>query len=151
MPTDLSVMAMPLPVLLLGAALALAGCASDDGLVKPSAEAIGLATTPQQAKAFVRESRPAQTDYIPVGQDLQSRQLCPGPTPPPPYAPAGQAARFKAPTPIRDPKDPCKPRANFETIQQQLEAKQKINEAAGNTAKALGTSAAPKPAQIPTN
>ena len=151
MPTDLSVKALPLPLLLLGAALALAGCASDDGLVKAPAEAAGLATTAQEPKAFVRESRPAQTEYIPVGQDLRSSQLCPGPTPPPAYVPAGQAARFRAPTPIRDPKEPCKPRANFEDIHKQLEAKQKANEAAGNTAKALGTTAAPKPAQLPTN
>lgn len=151
MPTDLSVKALPLPLLLLGAAFALAGCASDGDLVKAPAEAVGLATTAQEPKAFVRESRPAQTEYIPVGQDLRSSQLCPGPTPPPAYVPAGQAARFRAPSPIRDPKEPCKPRANFENIQKQLEAKQKANEAAGNAAKALGTTAAPKPAQIPTN
>lgn len=152
MPTDLAAKRLKLPVLMLGAALALAGCASDDGLVKGTAEAVGMATTPQEAKAFVRETRPAQTDYIAVGTRIPVDQLCPGPKPPPAYTPAGQAARFRAPPPIRDPKDPCKPRANFENIEQQLEAKQKINEAAGNTAKALGTvTSAPKPAQIPTN
>lgn len=149
MPTCLS--AKMLPALVLGSALALAGCASDEGVVKGTAEAVGMATTPQEAKAFVRETRPAQTDYIAVGQDVRTTQLCPGPTTPPPYVASGQAARFRAPTPIRDPKDPCKPRANFENIQKQLEGKQKANEAAGNNAKALGTTAAPKPAQIPTN
>lgn len=151
MPTDLSAKTLTLPAAMVGAALALAGCASDAGLVKGTAEAAGLATTPQEAKGFVRASRPAQTDYIPVSRDLNARQLCAGPTPPPPYVALGQAARFRAPTPIRDPKEPCKPRADFEAIQKQLEAKQKTNEAAGNAAKALGTTAAPAPAQIPTN
>lgn len=151
MPTDFSAKMLTLPAGLLAAALALAGCASDEGLVKGTAEAAGLATTPQEAKGFVRESRPAQTDYIPVGQDLNASQLCPGPTPPPPYVASGQAARFRAPTPIRDPAIPCKPRADFETIQKRLEAKQKANEAAGNAAKAMGTTPAPEPARIPTN
>lgn len=149
--THLSAKTLTVPACLLVAAFALAGCASDEGLVKGTAEAAGLATTPQDPKTFVRESRPTQTDYIPIGQDLNVSQLCPGPTAPPAYTPSGQAARFHRPPPIRDANAPCKPRANFEDIQKQLEARQKANEAAGNTAKAMGTTPAPQPAKIPTN
>lgn len=148
MPIELSVKKpLILSAALLG--LALAGCVGE-GPVKSSAEAIGMATTPQESKAFVRETRPGEMEYIPVGSSIPVAQLCPGPKPPPAYVPSGQAARFRTPPPIRDPKDPCKPRAGFESIEKQLEAKQKVNEAAGNTAKSLGASTTPpKPAQIP--
>ena len=43
MPTDFSAKMLTLPAGLLAAALALAGCASDEGLVKGTAEAAGLA------------------------------------------------------------------------------------------------------------
>ncbi len=149
MPTDLPAIK---PLLLSGfllAGLALAGCGSDEGF-KGVAEAAGMATTPQESKAFVRATRPAEMEYIPVGSSIPVAQLCPGPNPPPAYVPSGQAARFKTPTPMRDPKDPCKPRSNFENIQNQLDAKQKANEAAGNAARAQGASTQPpKPAQIP--
>lgn len=48
------------------AALALGGCAGDEGF-KPIVEAAGLATTAQEAKPFVRETRPVDPNYIPVG------------------------------------------------------------------------------------
>jgi Flp pilus assembly protein TadD len=48
-------------------ALALAGCVSSDGPVKAVAEATGLATTPQESKPFVRATRRAEADYVPVG------------------------------------------------------------------------------------
>lgn len=134
---------------MLSAAVALAGCAGEEGLKGP-AEAIGMATTPQESKGFVRATRPAQMEYIPVGTTIPVAQLCPGPNPPPAYTPSGQAARFAAPKPLYDPKAPCKPRSDFKGIESRLEAKQKTNEAAGEAAKALGASTtAPKPAQIP--
>lgn len=58
---------MPLLPLLLLAALgmAAAGCAGEGS--KFVAEAAGMATTAQEAKPFVRETRPADPAYIPVG------------------------------------------------------------------------------------
>ncbi len=53
-----------LPLLLLCAPF-LAGCAGDGA--KGVAEAAGLATTPQESKPFVKESRSATQDYISVG------------------------------------------------------------------------------------
>lgn len=60
-----------LPLLLAVAAqgLVLSGCAGD-GSVKSLAEATGLATTPQEAKPFVKETRRANADYIPVGTSV---------------------------------------------------------------------------------
>lgn len=52
--------------LVVPAALALGGCAGD-GTVKSAAEAVGLATTAQESRAFVRETRPSDPAYIPVG------------------------------------------------------------------------------------
>jgi hypothetical protein len=103
-------------VLLVGAALA--GCAGEDGLKGP-AEAIGMATTPQESKGFVRATRPAELEYIPVGTSIT------------------RAA-------------PRKPVEDYKTIESGLEAKQKANQAAGETARALGASTtAPAPAQVP--
>lgn len=48
------------------AALALGGCAGNE-TAKSAAEAVGLATTAQESRAFVRETRPADPAYIPVG------------------------------------------------------------------------------------
>ena len=148
MPIDLTAKKpLLLSVALLG--LALAGCAAD-GPVKGSAEAIGMATTPQESKGFVRASRPAEMEYIPVGTTIPVAHLCPGPNPPPAYTPSGQSAHFAAPKPIADPKEACKPRSDFKGIETRLDAKQKTNQAAGETAKALGASTTPpKPAPIP--
>lgn len=128
--------------------IVLAGCAGDEG-VKGVAEAAGMATTPQEAKSFVRESRPAQMAYIPVGSTIPVDPLCAGPKPPPAYVPTGDAARFAAPKPARGANDPCKKRSDFEKIEAQLEAKRKANESAGNQANALGRTPAPQPAQLP--
>lgn len=137
-------------VVLTAAGIALAGCAGDEG-VKGVAEAAGMATTPQEAKSFVRETRPTDMQYIPVGSTIPVDQLCPGPKPPPAYTPTGQAARFAAPKPARGPNDPCKKRSDFEKIESQLEAKRQANESAGNQAKSLGTTPPPQPAKIPQN
>lgn len=60
-----------LPLLLAVAAqgLILSGCAGD-GSVKGLAEATGFATTAQEAKPFVKETRRAEADYIPVGTSV---------------------------------------------------------------------------------
>ena len=47
-------------------ALGFGGCAGD-GSVKSAAEVVGLATTAQESKKFVQETRPANPQYIPVG------------------------------------------------------------------------------------
>lgn len=46
---------------------ALAGCAGEGGLVRGTAEVTGLATTPQDSKPWVQQTRRAEADYIPVG------------------------------------------------------------------------------------
>lgn len=63
-------MTRPLPLLLAVAtqALVLSGCAGDGA--KGVAEATGLATTAQESKPFVKESRRAEADYIPVGSSV---------------------------------------------------------------------------------
>lgn len=60
-----------LPLLLAVAAqgLTLSGCVGD-GPVKGLAEATGMATTPQESKPFVKETRRAEADYIPVGSSV---------------------------------------------------------------------------------
>ncbi|WP_353184656.1 hypothetical protein [Bosea sp. (in: a-proteobacteria)] len=149
MPIDSLVKKPLLLSAMLLAGVALAGCAAD-GPVKGTAEAVGMATTPQESKAFVRATRPSEMEYIPVGTTIPVAQLCPGPNPPPAYTPSGQSAHFAAPKPLVDPSAPCKPRADFKGIETRLESQQKTNEAAGETAKALGAATTPpKPAQIP--
>ena len=104
---------------LVAVGMSLAGCGSDEGF-KGVAEAAGLATTPQESKAFVRETRPADLEYVPVGSSVTRTA-------------------------------PRKPVEDYKKIEAALEAKQKANEAAGNTAKALGTTPPPEPAKIPKN
>jgi hypothetical protein len=104
---------------LLAAGMSLAGCGSDEGF-KGVAEAAGLATTPQESKAFVRETRPADLEYVPIGSKVT------------------RAA-------------PRKPVEDYKKIEAGLESKLKANEAAGNTAKALGATPPPEPAKIPQN
>lgn len=108
-----------IPAALVVVGLALAGCGSDEGF-KGVAEAAGLATTPQETKTFVREARPADLEYVPIGSKVT------------------RAA-------------PRKPVEDYKKIESALEAKQKANEAAGNTAKALGATPPPEPAKIPQN
>lgn len=120
MPTEISAKKpLLIPATLVAMGVALAGCGSDEGF-KGVAEAAGLATTPQESKAFVRETRPADLEYVPVGSSVT------------------RAA-------------PRKPVDDYKKIEAALEAKQKANEAAGNTAKALGTTPPPEPAKIPQN
>ena len=88
----------------------------DEGF-KGVAEAAGMATTPQQSKAFVRETRPAEVQYIPVGSSVTRTA-------------------------------PRKPVDDYKKIESELEAKQKANEAAGETAKSLGATPPPEPAKV---
>ncbi len=141
----------PFPLLLLLATLgtAAAGCAGETS--KVVAEAAGMATTAQEAKPFVQETRPANPDYMPIGRTFPVEPLCQGETAPPPYVPGGQAAHFSfPPTPAAKPGE-CKPRAAFKKIEAELDAKRAANEAAGTQAKSLGATPPPKPAQLPTN
>ncbi|MDR6870852.1 hypothetical protein J2Y55_001860 [Bosea sp. BE125] len=133
-------------------ALSLAGCAGE-GPVKTVAEVAGIATTPQEAKSFVQQTRPVDPAYIPINKTIAVNPLCAGPTPPPAYTPTGQAARFTAPVPDQKPTDPCKRRAEFKQIESQLEARRIANDAAGSQAVSLGKALpAPAPAAaLPTN
>lgn len=57
------------------AAIAMAGLLASctaDGSLHGAAEATGLATTPQEAKPFVKETRPARVGFVPV-QSTASR------------------------------------------------------------------------------
>lgn len=55
-----------LPLVILAAiGMAVAGCAGEGA--KAVAEAAGMATTAQEAKPFVKETRPVDPAYIPVG------------------------------------------------------------------------------------
>jgi hypothetical protein len=120
MPTEISAKKLLLiPAALVVVGTALAGCGSDEGF-KGVAEAAGLATTPQESKAFVRETRPADLEYVPIGSSVT------------------RAA-------------PRKPVEDYKKIEAALEAKQKSNAAAGDTAKALGATPPPAPAVLPRN
>ena len=120
MPTEISAKKpLLIPVALVVVGVALAGCGSDEGF-KGVAEAAGLATTPQESKAFVREARPNDLEYVPVGSSVT------------------RAA-------------PRKPVEDYKKIEAALEAKQKANAAAGDTAKALGATPPPEPSKLPRN
>jgi hypothetical protein len=139
-----------LPLLMLtGLAVAVAGCAGETG--KSVAEVTGFATTAAEPKPFVRETRPGEVAYIPIGTTIQTNPLCEGDTPKPAFVPSGQAARFIYRPDPRKPNEDCKPRAEFKKIEAELEAKRLANEAAGTEAKTLGSTPAPLPATIPTN
>lgn len=60
---------LPLLLAVVAQGLVLAGCAGD-GPTKGIAEATGMATTAQEAKPFVKETRRADADYIPVGSSV---------------------------------------------------------------------------------
>jgi len=140
----------PFPSLFLLGVLGLsaAGCAGEGG--KVIAEAAGMATTTQEAKPFVQETRPTDPAYMPIGREFPVKPLCQGTAPAPaPFVPAGQAAKFVYRPDTRNPNEDCKPRTDFKKLEAELEAKRTANEAAGNTAKALGTTAPPKPAPVP--
>lgn len=137
-------------LLLLGAALA--GCAAD-GPVKGVAEAAGLATSVQQPKPFVQESRQAQAEYIPVGRPFGELPLCRTEASPPPGPTSVRGATGSFILAPVDVSGPCKPRTEFKTIEAELEAKRVSNVAAGSQAETLGK-ALPPPAPakpIPTN
>ena len=142
-------MKKPFLSLLLLTALAASGCAGEGS--KVVAEAAGMATTAQEPKPFVQETRPANAEYMPIGRTFPVEPLCKGEAAPPPFVPAGQAAHFiYAPTAAPKPGE-CKPRAAFKKIEAELDAKRLSNEAAGTQAKSLGSTPPPKPAQLPTN
>jgi hypothetical protein len=60
------------------ALLALAGCA-DGGPAKGAARVVGFAWDAPESKEFVRDTRPAQLEYIPVGTKIEreARKLTP--------------------------------------------------------------------------
>lgn len=61
------------------AGLALAGCAGEDNLLKKAAKLGDFATTPVESKDFVKETRPDELNYIPVGTkvDRDARKMTP--------------------------------------------------------------------------
>lgn len=149
MPLDQPCTSRAVPAAALAAmlGLALAGCSSD-GPVKGLAEATGFATTPQESKTFVQETRPADPQYIPVGRRFGNAPLCRESNAPPTGAPTtvtGHTGTFVLDQSL--PAD-CKPKARFQAIEAELEAKRISNEAAGVQAQTLGK-ALPPPAPSP--
>ena len=151
MPIDQPTKMSPLPLLLLAAlGVAVAGCAGEGS--KMVAEAAGIATSAQEPKPFVVETRPTDPAYMPVGRTFPVDPLCQGDAPAPtPYVPAGQAAHFRFTPESRKPNEDCKPRAEFKKIEAELDARRQTMEADGNAAKALGSTPPPKPPVLPTN
>lgn len=149
-PSDLRSAARPTLGVLL--ALALAGCASSEGPVKGLAQVAGMATTPQESKTFVQETRPVDPEYIPVGRRFGNAPLCRESSAPPTNAPTSARGRIGT-FPISQAKpDDCKPKAAFKAIEAELENKRISNEAAGSQAQALGkVLPPPKPSIVPTN
>ncbi|AMJ59577.1 hypothetical protein [Bosea sp. PAMC 26642] len=140
------------PALAILLALGLAGCASD-GPVKGLAEATGLATTPQESKTFVQETRPADSQYIPVGRRFGNLPLCRESNAPPTGAPTSARGHIGTFPISQAAPDTCKPKAQFKAIEAGLEAKRISNEAAGSQAQSLGKALPPpKPSVVvPTN
>lgn len=72
-----------LPAVLAPAFLALAACTSSQAQdetrtpVKSVAETVGMATTPPEPAGFVKATRPAQTEYLPVGVTPPPRAIKP--------------------------------------------------------------------------
>jgi hypothetical protein len=60
-------------LILCAAAAALASC-GETNLMRDAAIATGIATPPKEAPEFVRQSRPAQLDYMPVGVSAPPRE-----------------------------------------------------------------------------
>lgn len=60
---------LPLLLALAAQGLVLSGC-SGSGSMKGIAEATGMATTAQESKPFVKATRRADADYIPVGTSV---------------------------------------------------------------------------------
>jgi hypothetical protein len=58
----------------LGLAVALAGC-GETNLVKDAAVAVGIGGEPRAAPDFVARSRPASSEYLPVGRSAPKRDL----------------------------------------------------------------------------
>jgi hypothetical protein len=73
---ETSRMLRPMPTsLLLLAAFTLSGCAGDTNPIRDAAVAAGVTGgEPRPAPDFVARTRPAQVDYLPIGQSAPSRR-----------------------------------------------------------------------------
>ena len=60
-------------LILCAAAAGLASC-GETNLVRDAAIATGIATPPKEAPEFVRQSRPAKLEYLPVGVSAPPRE-----------------------------------------------------------------------------
>jgi hypothetical protein len=60
-------------LVLCATAAALASC-GETNLMRDAAYATGIATPPKEAPEFVRQSRPAKLDYLPVGVSAPPRE-----------------------------------------------------------------------------
>ena len=60
-------------LILCAAAAGLAAC-GETNLMRDAAFATGIATPPKEAPEFIRQSRPAQLDYLPVGVSAPPRE-----------------------------------------------------------------------------
>ena len=70
---------MKLAVTVMATCMTLAGCAGEDSLLKKTAKLGDFATTPMESKDFVKETRPAELSYIPVGTKIErpARKMTP--------------------------------------------------------------------------
>ncbi|MDJ1156894.1 hypothetical protein QNA08_01380 [Chelatococcus sp. SYSU_G07232] len=105
----------------LGAAMAVsalvAGCGANP--VRDVAVSTGFGAKPPEPAGFVKESRSAEVDYLPIGQRQPPRRI--------------------------KPKTPEEAKA----LEEQLDAQRKANEEAAAQAKALGSAPAPQPGSAP--
>jgi hypothetical protein len=60
--------------LIVCAAAATLGSCGETNLMRDAAIATGIATPPKEAPEFVRQSRPAKLDYLPVGVSAPPRE-----------------------------------------------------------------------------
>ena len=100
-------------------ATALASCSGDTNLVRDAAVATGGGAERRQAPDFVAASRPATSDYQPVG-----------------VAPAPRAIT-------------AKPRAGVQAVEAQMDAVRAANEARAAAARQAGAALATPPAPAP--
>ena len=99
-------------LILCAAAAALASC-GETNLMRDAALATGLATPPREAPEFIRQSRPAKLDYLPVGVSAPPRE-----------------ATYKT-------------KAEVTAAEAQLDATRTVNEAKGAEARQAGATPAP--------
>ncbi|PZO01992.1 MAG: hypothetical protein DCF30_05975 [Hyphomicrobiales bacterium] len=132
-------------VLVIGVSGVLAGCVGEGSATKTVAEATGFATTANEPKAWVVESRSSNSDYIPIGTVVVSNPLCSDTLPRPGIEKDWLGREYEVSRPV----EPCKRKADFKKIEAGLQTKGQSNIAQGERARSLGK-ALPPPAPAKT-